>query len=265
MLVEGGAREANLDRARNRIREAADAGCRLIVLPEAMDLGWTHPSARARAGAIPGGRSFELLSAEARRNKIYVCAGLVERSDRKVFNSAVLISPDGALLLKHRKINELDIAWPYYEAGSSIRVCRTSIGVVGIMICADAFARDRYVGRTLGHLGAEIVLSPSSWAVNAAYDQEAEPYGDLWRDAYRPVSIEHKMWILAVSNVGPLSDGPWKGKKCIGCSLAFDSSGREVLYGPYGELADRLLIVETRITEKGRVFSEANERSSRPS
>jgi hypothetical protein len=55
MLVEGGEKQKNLDRAEARIREASAHGATIVLLPEAMDLGWTHPSATRGAEPIPGG------------------------------------------------------------------------------------------------------------------------------------------------------------------------------------------------------------------
>ncbi|MGH7970093.1 MAG: nitrilase-related carbon-nitrogen hydrolase, partial [Limisphaerales bacterium] len=49
MRVEGGRKEENLARAEARISEAARSGARVVLLPEALDLGWTHPSASQRA------------------------------------------------------------------------------------------------------------------------------------------------------------------------------------------------------------------------
>jgi predicted amidohydrolase len=46
MRVEGGAPDANLDRAVEMIRKAAAARCDVVVLPECLDLGWTWPEAR---------------------------------------------------------------------------------------------------------------------------------------------------------------------------------------------------------------------------
>ena len=43
-------------------------------------------------------------------NQVYVVAGLAEADDNAVYNSAILIGPDGQILAKHRKINELPIA-----------------------------------------------------------------------------------------------------------------------------------------------------------
>ncbi len=95
MLVEPGHVEANLARADERVREAAACGAQLAVLPEALDCGWTHPSARGCAGAIPGGEACERLRTIARREGVHLCAGLVEAESSRLFNAAVLFSPQG--------------------------------------------------------------------------------------------------------------------------------------------------------------------------
>ena len=49
MLVEGGQPHRNLDRAAAMIRSAGEAGCTAVLLPECLDDGWTHPSAKELA------------------------------------------------------------------------------------------------------------------------------------------------------------------------------------------------------------------------
>jgi len=243
MLVEGGRKEANLRRAIQRIQEAAAAGAQLVILPEAMTLGWTHLPATSLAEEIPNGDSCLRLRDAARTNRIYVCAGLVERAGSFVFNSAVLIDPDGGLILHHRKLNELEIAHEFYASGDRLAVAATPLGTLGVMICTDAFARGQVVSRTLGLMGADIILSPCAWAVPAGHDNAKEPYGQLWLDNYCPVARDFHLWIAGVSNVGWLDDGPWKGRKCIGCSLVVGPDGRKRLMGPYGADAEAILYV----------------------
>lgn len=247
MLVEGGCKAANLERAEKYVATAAAKGAEIVVLPEALDLGWTHPSAIAEADVVPGGESCERLRAAAEKNRVYVCAGLVERDGNLVFNSAVLISPDGAVLLVHRKLNELEIGHSLYAQGESLKVAQTPLGTIGVMICADAFARGQIVSRALGLMGAHIILSPSAWAVPADHDNSREPYGSLWLDNYAPVARDYRLWIAGVSNVGRITAGPWNGRLCIGCSLLVGPDGRQVLMGPYGPDAEALLMAEVEL------------------
>jgi predicted amidohydrolase len=246
MRVEGGQPSANLARALSQIEAAAAAGADLVVLPEAMDLGWTHPSARSLAEPIPGGARYEALAAVARRHRIFVCAGLTESNETRTFNSAVLLDPEGRLLLHHRKLNELEIGHECYDQGDRLGVVQTELGTLGLMICADAFARGQVVARTLGLMGAQVILSPSAWAVPADHDNVREPYGGLWLDNYGAVARDYRLWISGVSNVGPLVAGPWSGRFCIGSSLVVGPDGEAVLQGPYGVEAEALLFAQVR-------------------
>ena len=242
MRVDGGSRRANLGRAISRIETAAAAGAEVVLLPEALDLGWTHPAANDEAEAIPEGRVCSELRDAARRHGIYLCAGLVERSGPLVFNAAVLIDPAGNLLLHHRKLNELSIG--AYALGQRLAVASTPLATFGVMICADAFARGQPITRTLALMGADVILSPCAWAVPADHDQATEPYGRLWLDNYQPVARDFRLWIAGVSNVGWLNAGPWSGRKCIGCSLVIGPRGEIVVAGPYGPDADTILYAE---------------------
>jgi predicted amidohydrolase len=250
MYVEGGALDVNLKHAVERIEIAAQNGADVALLPEVLDLGWTHSSALKLAYPVPGGKTFNTLAKAARKNNIYVIAGIVEKDGNKIYNTAVLIDNQGKLLIKHRKLNELDIAHNMYAQGDRLNVCQTRFGTIGIDICADAFAKDMVLSKSLGYMGADIILSPSSWAVRPDHDNLEEPYGDEWNKAYEPVAKDFRMWIIGVSNVGPVTDGPWKNWNCIGCSLVIDPNGKEVLQGPYGVRADTIMYVDITTLER---------------
>ena len=259
MNVVGGELDLNLQHAAERIARAAGEGAQLALLPEVMDLGWTHPSAKTLAFPVPGGKTFEQLANAARENQIYVVAGIVEKDADKTYNTAVLIGPDGKLLLKHRKLNELDIAHDLYDTGDRLNVCHTGLGTIGLMVCADAGAKEYAIQRSLGYMGADMILSPSSWAVVADHQNEKEPYGDTWRKNYKPVAREFQMWIIGVSNVGWLTAGPWKDWKCIGCSLVIDPDGNEVLQAPYGADADTIIYIDVEARERPARGTDWNE------
>ena len=259
ILVEGGRPEANVDRAVGRIQEAAARKCRLVVLPECMDLGWTDPSARTLAQPIPGPYSDRLAQA-ARDAEVFVVAGLVERSGERLFNAAVLIDPSGEILLVHRKINELDLAHDLYSIGDRLGVAHTPLGTLAVNICADNFSDSLAIGHVLARMGAQVLLSPSAWAVEADHDNAATPYGDLWRTSYRELCRLYDLYAIGVSNVGRLTSGPWNGRKVIGCSLAVGPGGTILAEGPYGDDAEALVVVEVnpRVPiAKGTLVAEA--------
>ncbi len=251
MLVEPAAREKNLARAEARIREAAAHGAEAVLLPECLDLGWTHPSARELATPVPDGDTCRRLLAAARRHQVFVCAGLVERAGERLFNAAVLVDPTGELLLHHRKIHELDFGRELYALGDRLGVADTRFGRVGLMICADGFAPGQVVSRTLALMGAGIILSPCAWAVPAGHDNAREPYGQLWLDNYGAVCRDTGITIAGCSNVGPVTAGPWAGRRCIGCSLVLGAGATPLARGSYGEHTDELIHVDLPVGSGG--------------
>ncbi len=264
LRVHGGERDRNLAHALEKTAAAAAAGARLVMLPVALPLGWTDPAAARLADAIPDGATCAALRAAAREHGIHLASGIVERAGDRVYNAAVLIDPAGDVLLHHRKLNELDIGHPYYAPGDRLGVADTALGRIGLMICADAFAADRVVTRTLGLKGAQLIVSPSAWAVPADHDQQTEPYGDLWRNAYRPVCRDHGLWIAGVSNVGWIPDGPWAGRKCIGTSLVMDPDGEVAAAGPYGPEAEATVTCDVLLRDGPRTWHHPPDRWFRP-
>jgi predicted amidohydrolase len=245
MLVEGGNKEANLTRAENRIAEAARSGAQVVVLPECLDLGWTHPASETEAEPIPGGAPFERMAKAAAHAGVYVCAGLTERADDLIYNAAVLIDPHGRLRTVHRKVNEMDIGHSFYASGDKLAVVRTDLAAFGVMICSDGFATGQVISRSLCYMGADVILSPCAWAVSdvSRYNDKS-PYGAIWRENYKPVADNYRVWIAGVSNVGAVTAGPWAGRTCIGASLVFGADGSEVLQGPFGQDAEAIMYVD---------------------
>jgi len=70
MSVTGGNQARNLARAQEMIAEAAGHGSRLVVLPETLDLGWTHPSRQTDAEPIPDGKPYRRLAQAAALRKL---------------------------------------------------------------------------------------------------------------------------------------------------------------------------------------------------
>ena len=250
MLVEPGEPAANRAGAAGMGADAATGGCDVVVLPECLDLGWAHASARTHATTVPGPTTARLARIAA-DHRVHLAAGLVERAGDRLYNAAVLVGPDGEILLHHRKINELTFALELYSIGTSLQVAPTPVGVVGLDICADNAPASIALGRTLGHLGAQLVLSPSAWAVPAGHDNATDPYGAMWVESYTTLAREYRMPVIGVSNVGPVLGGPWDGRRCIGCSLAVGLDGEVLAQGPYD--VEALVVVDVAVRDADEV------------
>jgi len=248
ILVEGGEPERNFERAHKMIVQAKKEACELIVLPETIDFAWTHPSSLKEAQAIPGPFS-DLFCAWAKENDIYVCVGLTEKREDKNYNTALLINNLGKIILKYSKINLLGVEFPFYEVGTQLGVVDTPLGRIGLNICADNYKESTYNAKTLASMGAQLILSPSSWTVDHFIKEDEDPYKDKWFSPLHHVAQYFNTIIVSVTSVGYIVGGPYEGKKMVGCSLVVGPEGL-IKQGLFNEFAGELTTVELAISEK---------------
>jgi predicted amidohydrolase len=188
------------------VAEAARQKSDLVVLPETITATGNGLSYRDAAEPIPGPAS-DYFGELAKQHAVHLVAGLVERDKHLIYNTAVLIGPDGKLIGKYRKVT---LPRTEIEAGISpgheYPVFTTQFGKVGMMICYDGFFPE--VARQLSLHGAEVIAFPvagcnpllaaaracenhvflvsstysdlpSHWMISAIYDQEGgEEMGD---------------------------------------------------------------------------------------
>jgi predicted amidohydrolase len=230
------------------IEEAAQRKCDIALLPECLDLAWTHPSAKREAKEVPGIYS-DLLCAKAREQNIYVCAGLTEKEDGQVYNSAILINDSGEIILKYHKINVLVVGQEFYSIGKNLSVVDTPFGTIGVNICSDNYMDGLSIGQTLARMGAQIILSPSSWTVDYSFTESEDPYGEKWIKPYSMLAQLFNIVVVGTTSVGVIVGGPYEGKKMIGCSLAVNCEGI-IARGQYNEFAGELISAEFDVPPK---------------
>lgn len=242
LLVEGTEPERNLERAERLVGRAAAAGCDMVLLPETIDFAWTHPDALTEAHPVPGPFSDRLCTM-ARKHGIWLCAGLTEKTHEGNYNTALLISNEGNIIGMHRKINLLTVEFPYYEVGQKLEVFDTPLGRIGLNICADNYMDAIDIGHCLARMGAQLILSPSSWTVEHRITEAQDPYSDKWTRPLRTLAQTHGLVIASATSVGYIVGGPYEGKKMVGCSLCIGPQGI-IAQGAYNEFAGDLAIAE---------------------
>lgn len=252
LLVEGCEPYRNMARAEKLVKQAAASGCDLVLLPETIDFAWTHPAGLKEAHPIPGEFSH-ILCRYAQDNSIWVCAGLTEKDGQSHYNSAILIDDNGQIVGKHRKINLLEVEWPFYSVGQSLGVFPTPFGNFGLNICADNYMNSIDIGHVLARMGAQLILSPCAWTVEHNVTEMDDPYGDKWLKPLMTLSNTHDIIVACATSVGYIVGGPYTGKKMMGGSLVTGKNGI-IAKGGYNELAGELITADLEIppiTEKG--------------
>ena len=145
------------------IEEAARRKADLVVLGETVTHAGTGLSYADCAETIPG-PSTDYFGELAKKQGLYIVAGLIERDRHQLFNVAVLLGPDGRVAGKYRKVclpdGEFDKGM---SPGGDYPVFDTRLGKIGMMICYDGFFPE--VARELSNRGAEIIAWPV-WGCN---------------------------------------------------------------------------------------------------
>jgi len=138
---------------------AGKLGLDIVCLGEAITLVGTDCSVKDCAEPIPG-RCTQQLGEAARRNKIWVVAGLTELEDDSIYNTAVLLNRDGLLAGKYRKVHLPREEWNKgITPGNSYPVFRTDFGTIAIQICYDWFFPEPE--EIFALQGAEIIFAPT--------------------------------------------------------------------------------------------------------
>lgn len=166
-------RRANLTESLRLMEEGATKGARLVVFPELNLTGYCFDSraeAEPFAEEVPG-PSTDVLAAKARETNTYVVAGLLEREDDRIYNTAILIGPEGIVLHSYRKTHLPCLGVDrFVDPGEGpLEVVDTPIGRIGMLICYDNFFPEP--ARTLMLKGMDLLLLPTNWPVG----REANP------------------------------------------------------------------------------------------
>ncbi len=148
-------REATVDKACRLIREAGSNGARLVAFPEAFVPAYPYwarylPPLKSvhytkelikQAVQVPG-HATERLAQAARDAAVYVVVGINEKvatAHGTLFNTNLLIGPQGQLLGRHRKLVPTlseKLVWAYGD-GNGLRVHETDLGRLGSLICGE--------------------------------------------------------------------------------------------------------------------------------
>ncbi|MCP5528042.1 MAG: carbon-nitrogen hydrolase family protein [Verrucomicrobiales bacterium] len=157
--------ERNLELWCEQVDAAGRLGLDIVCLSEAILSVGTPATTSAVAEPVPG-PTVRRLGEAARRNRLWIVAGVMERDGPTLYNTAVLLNRDGELAGRYRKVHLPREEWRKgITPGDDYPVFQTDFGVVGIQICYDYFFPE--TTRILAGRGAEIVLAPT-WGTTFA-------------------------------------------------------------------------------------------------
>lgn len=207
------------------------SGSELIVLPELANSGYNFASrddAIKYSEEISKSNFVEFLVSSAKKYNTNIVCGVNERVGEKLFNTTVLVGPNG-YIGKYQKIhlflNEKDI----YETGSvglpvfDIGFCKTSM-----LICFDYLFPE--VWRIVGMNGADIVCHPSNLITTNA--QKCVP----------AQAFMNKMFVITANRYGTESDITFSGN-------SFITNPDAIIIDQAGPNSDSVSVIDIEISE----------------
>ena len=201
-------RTLTIDAVLTSIQEAVGEGASLLIFPEAYIPGYptwiwrlrpggdgvltSEIHARLRENAIDlAGADLQPVQDAAAKYGITVVIGINERDSlfrgTTLFNTVVVIGPDGTLLNRHRKLmptNPEKMVWGMGDA-AGLRVADTPAGRLGSLICWESYMPlARYA---LYAQGIEIYVAPT-WDT-----------GENWLATMRHIAREAGCWVISTA------------------------------------------------------------------
>jgi predicted amidohydrolase len=214
---------------------AAAAGAELVLFPELVIQGHCTPNTWELAEPVPDGPSVRRLVDIARRHRLVLCAGLSEKERDIVFNTQVLVSPQG-YIGKQRKLHlSRDEAF-YYKGGREIPVFDIGPCKLGIVICYDNQFPE--VAHVLALRGAEVLLMPHAarflpWADTPGSEAAARRHSHEFLKKYALRARENACFAVLTDQVGRAgSVALWPPDS----ENQPHHAGAALIWGPDGEL-----------------------------
>ncbi len=205
---------ANLQDAAAYIKQAAEQGARLVVLPENFALMAKESQRRDIAEAPGDGPVQDFLSEQARNNGIWLVAGTIplldndhESADRPPAASCLVIDAGGNQVARYDKIHLFDVGIPgraeaYYEsahtrAGGKAVCVDTPVGRLGLAVCYDI--RFPALFMQLLDQGMEVLALPAAFTAATGKAH--------WEILLRARAIESLCYVAAAAQGGRHENG----------------------------------------------------------
>jgi len=207
--------ERNLAVLLEKAEEAARAGAKLAIFPEAYLTGYcyrTKDEAMEAAEPVPG-PSSEKIAEACKRLGLHVVYGTLERDGDRLFNAAVLVGPQGVVgVYRKAHLPFLGVDKLATPGDKPFRVYDIGGLKVGMLICYDGSFPE--ATRCLMLDGADLVCLPTNW-----------PTGGIGAAEYLTAAraYENTIFFAAVNRVGDE-----RGFHFIGRSRVCGPDGRTV-------------------------------------
>lgn len=162
--------QQTMERIAGFCERAADEKADFVLFPELIVHGHCTPNTWELAEPVPDGPSVQQLIKLAARFGLLLSAGLSEKERDIVYNTQVVVGPQGFIGRQRKLHMSRDEAF-FYKGGREIPVIDIGKCRVGIVICYDNQFPE--IARILALKGADVILMPHA-AREGRWDESPE-------------------------------------------------------------------------------------------
>ena len=206
--------QLTIDKVETLTKEASRNGASLVVFPEAFISAYPKGllfGAKIGSRTLKGRKEFlryynsslDLNSSEfrkllniAKKNKVFLVIGVIEKSSGTLYCTILHISDKGSLLCKHRKVMPTAaerLVWGFGD-GSTLETAKTRLGVLGSVICWENYMP--MMRMSMYDQGIELYCAPT------ADDRET------WISTVKHIALEGRCFVFSSCQFFTKADYP---------------------------------------------------------
>lgn len=245
--------QENINKAEKMVREAADNGANIILLPELFERQYFCQEKRYDyydyALPLENNPAVNRFKEVAKELGVVIPVSFYERDIDRLFNTVAMIDADGSVLGIYRKTHIPDDHFYqekfYFTPGDTgFKVFDTRFGCIGVGICWDQWFPE--TARCMAVQGAEMLLYPTAIGSEPILDVDSSGH---WRRVMQGHAAANLMPVVAANRIGVETVEPCKenaGQSSsldfYGCSFIADATGdiiasakqeETILYGEF--------------------------------
>ena len=199
-------REENIKAADALVRQAADQGAQVVLLPELFETpyfcqerNYAHYELATTVEENPAIRHFQEL---AKKRKVVIPISFFEREGNVTYNSVAMIDADGSVLGVYRKTHIPDDHFYqekfYFTPGNTgFQVWDTAYGKIGVGICWDQWFPE--AARCMALMGAQLLLYPTAIGSEPIIHCDSMPH---WRRCMQGHAAANVIPVVAANRIG---------------------------------------------------------------
>ena len=232
--------EENIAKADALVREAAEKGAQIILLPELFERQYFCQERRYEyyefAKEVNENDAVKHFSALAKELSVVIPVSFYEKDVNRLFNTVAVINADGSNLGIYRKTHIPDDHYYqekfYFVPGDTgFQVFDTAYGKIGVGICWDQWFPE--TARAMALLGAELLFYPTAIGSEPILECDSMPH---WRRCMQGHAAANLMPVIAANRIGrevvqPCAEngGQESALEFYGSSFLTDETGEVIL------------------------------------